>query len=67
MKILADRMKELRIDKGLTQIDVANMLQVSRVVYNRYENNKRDIPVELIVKISKFYNVSADYLLGLID
>jgi len=67
MEILANRMKELRIDKGLTQIEVANILQVSRVVYNRYENNKREMPAELIVKLSKFYNISSDYLLGLID
>ena len=43
---IGKKLKELRIDSKLTQEQVANVLNVSRVVYNRYENNQRDIPID---------------------
>ncbi len=61
---IGKRLKELRIDGKLTQEQVANVLNVSRVVYNRYENNQRDIPIALLSILADFYKVSLDFLCG---
>lgn len=64
MKIIAERLKELRLENNLKQENVAEIIKVSRVVYNRYENNKREIPHELLRDLADFYKVSIDYLYG---
>ncbi len=64
MEKLCQRLKELRTENGLKQNDVAVVLKVSRVVYNRYENNQRELPLDLLVQLADFYKVSTDYLLG---
>lgn len=61
---IGKKLKELRIDSKLTQEQVANVLNVSRVVYNRYENNQRDIPIALLLVLADFYKVSLDFLCG---
>ena len=60
-----ERLKELRVANGLSQEDVAKFLNISKQGYGYYENNKRNISSEAIVKLAEFYQVSADYLLGL--
>lgn len=59
------RIKELRIDRDVKQSTIASYLNISQVNYSRYENNERSIPIEIIIKLCKFYNVSADYILEL--
>lgn len=66
MKV-AQRIRELREDKDLTQTDIAKILNTSQTVYSRYERNLRDIPIDLLYELCLFYNVSADYLLGFTD
>lgn len=66
MKV-AERIRNLREDKDLTQTDVANYLHTSQTVYSRYERNERSLPLEMLYELCKFYNVSADYILGLTD
>lgn len=61
------RLKDLREDRDFTQKDVANILFTTQPQYYRYESNQRDLPCELLVILSKFYNVSTDYILGLSD
>ena len=61
------RIKEMREDKDLNQSEVAKILNVSQVAYSFYELGRRQIPVDLLVKLAKFYNTSTDYLLGLTD
>ena len=61
---IGKKLKELRIDSKLTQEQVANVLNDSRVVYNRYENNQRDIPIALLLVLADFYKVSLDFLCG---
>lgn len=61
---IGKKLKELRIDNKLTQEQVANILKVSRVVYNRYENSQRDIPISLLSVLADFYKVSLDFLCG---
>ena len=63
MLIVSQKLKELRLQNNLTQENVAKIIQVSRVVYNRYEKNQREIPLELLCKLADFYGVTLDYLL----
>ncbi|MCF2643268.1 helix-turn-helix transcriptional regulator [Roseburia hominis] len=57
--------RELREDAGLSQADIANVLNCSQVAYSYYEIGRRDIPTEVLIKLAKYYNCSVDYLLGL--
>ena len=60
-----NRLKELREKKELFQSDVAKFLGISTPAYSYYENSKRNMPAETAIKLSKFFNVSVDYLLGI--
>ena len=62
-----ERIRALREDKDLSQSDIAKMLNISQSTYSRYENGNLDIPTEILISLSKYYNVSVDYILGLKD
>ena len=62
-----NRLKLLREGKGLLQTDLAKFLGITASAYGFYENEKRDIPTEVLKKLSDFFNVSIDYLLGKSD
>ncbi len=57
--------RELREDHDLKQKDIAKLLGTTQQVYSRYENGENEIPIRHIITLCKFYNVSADYILGL--
>lgn len=57
------RLRNLREDKDLTQKQLSEYLNVSQVAYSYYELNKRAIPVEILDKLSDYYNTSIDYIL----
>ena len=57
--------RELRENHDLKQKDIAKLLGTTQQVYSRYENGENEIPVRHIITLCKFYNVSADYVLGL--
>ena len=59
------RLEDLRIDNDYTQEQVANHLNIAREVYRRYEKGTRSLPIDCLVKLSKLYNTSTDYILGL--
>ena len=61
----AQIIKNLREDKDLYQKDIAKILKTSQSYYAQYENGKRPLPIEHLITLAKFYNVSADYILGL--
>lgn len=61
------RIRDLREDKDLLQRDIAEYLNCSQVCYSHYENGKRDIPTEVLIKLAAYYQTSTDYLLGLTD
>ncbi len=61
------RLRDLREDKDLKQEDIAKVLKITRQQYQLYESGKRKIPVDLLIELCKFYNVSADYILGFTD
>lgn len=58
------RLKELRKQKNLTQQQVANQIGLKITSYNLYENEKRELPKEILIELAKLYNVSTDYVLG---
>ena len=58
------KIRDLREDHDLTQTDIAQILSCSQVCYSRYELGARDIPTDVLIRLSNFYNVSVDYLLG---
>ena len=58
------RIRDLREDNDLTQKQVAQSLNCSQQVYSNYELGQRDIPTDILIKLSKFYDVSTDYILG---
>ena len=60
----AQRIRDLREDKDLTQTDIANILKTSQSYYAQYENKKRPLPINHLMTLCKFYNVSSDYILG---
>ena len=58
------RLKDLRNDKVLLQKDIADMLGITQTVYSRYERGFQAIPIEHLLRLADFYNVSTDYMLG---
>lgn len=61
------RIRDIREDSDLTQKQMAQALNCSQQVYSNYELGQRDIPTDILIRLSQFYDVSVDYLLGLTD
>ena len=61
------RLKDLREDADLTQQRVAEHLHIRQNTYSQYENGQRQIPIELLISLARFYNTSTDYILELTD
>lgn len=59
------RIRDLREDHDLNQMELAGKLNVSQSTYSRYENGQLDVPSGILIALSKIYGVSVDYLLGL--
>ena len=60
-------LKIYRFNRGLTQKDIAKVLDMPYQQYARYENGERSMPIEHYITLAKFYGVSLDELCGLID
>ena len=58
------RLRDLREDADLHQTDIAEYLGIQQTVYSRYERGVRTIPLEHLIRLADFYNVSLDYLVG---
>ena len=61
------RIKDLREDKGISQQEIAKIIKTTQQQYSKIEMGKSDISGEKLMLLAEFYNVSVDYLLGLID
>lgn len=61
------RIQELREDNDKTQKEIAILLGTSQQYYSQYENGKREITVERIIKLAKYYKTSTDYILELTE
>lgn len=57
--------KDLREDSDKTQQEIADFLGTSQTMYARYERGANELPVRHLLKLCEYYNVSADYILGL--
>lgn len=61
------KLKDLREDSDIKQKDIAKYLNIKQNTYSQYENGQRQLPIDTLIKLAKFYNVSTDYILGLTD
>ena len=61
------RIRDLREDHDLNQTQVAKMLGMSQTGYSKYETGENDVPTVVLIKLSRFYGTSIDYLLGETD
>ncbi len=62
-----ENLRVIREDRGYTQKQIAEILETTQQYYSDYENGKREIPIRIYIKLSRFYHVSIDYLAGLTD
>lgn len=67
MKIFAERLKELRKEKNLSTLALGKIIGVSDTAICNWENDKHDVRGEQLIRLASFFEVSADYLLGLED
>ncbi len=65
MEISAIRIKELRLEKGLTQQQVADYLNIDRSNYSKYERGVLIMTPEMIRQLCRLYDISADFIIGL--
>lgn len=61
------RIRELRKEKKLTHEEIAKLLNTTKQYYSRYETQDIELPLHHLITLCKFYEVSADYILGLTD
>lgn len=61
------RLYDLRTDNDYRQEDIAEYLQITKQAYGMYENGKRNLSIDYLIKLSKFYGVSTDFILCLTD
>lgn len=59
-----NRIRDLREDHDLKQINVAKILNMSQTGYSKYETGENDIPTHILITLANYYHVSIDYLLG---
>lgn len=61
------RLRDIREDMDKKQEDIAVVLKITRQQYQLYESGKREMPMHHFLTLAKYYNVSLDYLAGLVD
>ena len=59
------RLKEIRENRKYTQTDIAKVLHIKQNTYSQYETGQRQIPIPLLIELSRFYGVTTDYILEL--
>ena len=67
MKKYENRLRDLRQDKDLTQLQIAEIFAMQPTQYRRYENGESDLPLELAKRFARYYNVSIDYIACILD
>ena len=61
------RIRSLREDMDLTQKEIADFLHIKQNTYSQYENGHRQVPIDVLIKLARYYNTSIDYLVGETD
>ena len=59
-----ENIRNLRIDRGLTQKQIAEIVNVKQNTYSQYEIGVLNYPIDVLIKLADYYHVSVDYLLG---
>lgn len=67
MKDYRNRLRSIREDRDYTQAEIGKVLQKSQQGYNHIEAGRAELKIDDLIKLCEFYNVSADYLIGLSD
>ncbi len=67
LKEYTKRLRDIREDCDLTQAELGELLNKSQQGYNHIEAGRAELKIDDLVKLCKFYNLSADYIIGLID
>jgi transcriptional regulator with XRE-family HTH domain len=62
-----ENIRNIRIDRGYTQKQIAEYLGISQNTYSQYENGQRQIPIEMLIALAQYYKTSTDYILELTD
>ena len=65
MTTYTKRLKDLRTDNQLTQEEIAKILKCTQTAYGKWENGQRDITIDKLIILAKYYKVSLDYIAGL--
>ena len=61
------RIQDLRTDADMSQKQLSEILHISQRSYSHYETGSRNIPVEMLIRLAKYYDISVDYLIGRTD
>ena len=61
------RIRDLREDGDLTQKEIADFLHIRQNTYSQYETGQRQIPLDVLIALARYYGTSTDYILGLTD
>ena len=61
------RIRDLREDHDKTQQQIAHVLGTSQTMYARYERGANELPIHHLIRLCEYYEVSADYILGIDD
>lgn len=67
MNIFYKRLKELRIEKGISRQKLSNDLFISVRLISYWENGQRECNFDMLITLAKYFGVSVDYLLGVVD
>lgn len=62
-----DRLRNIREDRDLTQAEIGEVLNKSQQGYNHIEIGRAELKIDDLVALCRFYNLSADYIIGLVD
>lgn len=66
-RLFFKRLKDLREDNDMKQVQIAEFLGIQQTVYSRYERGAQNIPLEHLLFLADYYNVSTDFILGRTD
>ena len=61
------RIQDLRTDADMSQKQLSEILHISQRSYSHYETGSRNIPVEMLIRLAHYYDISVDYLVGRTD
>ncbi len=59
------RLRDLREDSDVTQAELARYLHIKQNTYSQYENGQRQVPIEILISLARYYDTSIDYIVGI--